>query len=98
MTGAEAGNLLPRKDRMLRIQRSSNGEVLFTLSGRPDAEHIAEWEALIRSEANGRRIVLDLKNLTLVGQDAINFLERCEGNGITLQNWAGYAREGVTGQ
>ncbi len=31
----------------------------------------AELEALIRSEAKGRRIVLELKNLTLVGQDAI---------------------------
>jgi hypothetical protein len=36
----------------------------------------AELKALIRPEAKGRRIVLDLKDLTLVGQDAIAFLDR----------------------
>jgi hypothetical protein len=30
--------------------------------------------------------ILDLKNLTLAGQDAIAFLDRCEANGITLKN------------
>ena len=81
---------------MLRIQRSANGEVVFTLSGRMDEEDIAELETLIRSEANGRRIVLDLKNLTLVGQDAIAFLDRCEANGITLKNCPAYVREWIT--
>jgi hypothetical protein len=37
------------------------GKVVFTLSGRMDKEHIAELEALIKSEAEGRRIALDLK-------------------------------------
>ena len=45
---------------MLRIQRSANGEVVFTLSGQMDEEDIAGLETLIRSETNGRRIVLDL--------------------------------------
>ena len=35
-----------------------------------EEEDIAELEALVRSETKGRRMVLDLKNLTLVGQDA----------------------------
>ena len=83
---------------MLRIQRSSNGQVVFTLSGRIDEEHIAELETLIRSEANGCRIVLDLKDLTLAGQDAVRFLERCEADGITLTNCAGYVREWITRQ
>jgi hypothetical protein len=83
---------------MLRIQRSSNGQVVFTVSGRIDEEHIAELETLISSEANGRHIVLDLKNLTLAGQDAIRFLERCEADGITLTNCAGYVREWITRQ
>jgi hypothetical protein len=83
---------------MLRIQRSAHGEVVFTLSGRLGEEHIAELETLIRSETNGRRIVLDLKDLTLVGQDTINFLERCEAESITLQNCAGYVREWITRQ
>lgn len=83
---------------MLRIQRLSNGQVVFALSGRIDEEHIAELETLIRSEANGRRIVLDLKDLTLAGQDAISFLERCEADGIALMNCAIYVREWITRQ
>jgi hypothetical protein len=83
---------------MLRIQRSGNEEVIFTLSGRIDEEDIAELETLIRSEADGRRIVLDLKDLTLAGRDAINFLDRCEADGIALKNCAGYIREWITRQ
>ena len=42
---------------MLRIQRSANGEVIFTLSGQMDEEPMAELERLITSEPNGSRIV-----------------------------------------
>jgi len=52
-----------KKGQMLKLQRSSNGQVVSTLSGEIDEEQIAELEALIRSEAKGRRIVLDLKDL-----------------------------------
>ena len=83
---------------MLKIQRTSNGQVVFALSGRMDEEHIAELETLIRSGTNGRRIVLDLKDLTLAGQEAISFLERCEADGITLMNCAAYVREWITRQ
>ena len=83
---------------MLRIQRSVNGEVVFTLSGQMDEESMAELETLINSEPNGRRIVLDLKNLTLVTEDAINFLERCESNSITLENCPPYIREWIRRQ
>jgi hypothetical protein len=83
---------------MLRIERSSNGQVVFMLSGRMDEEHIGELETLIRSEADGRQIALDLKDLTLAGQDAIRFLERCEADGIALMNCAGYVREWITRQ
>ena len=83
---------------MLRIQRSENGEVVFTLSGQMDEEPIAELETLISSEANGRRIALDLKDLTLVNENGISFLERCEAKRITLKNCAGYIREWITRQ
>jgi anti-anti-sigma regulatory factor len=81
---------------MLRIRRSANGQVVFTLSGRMDEEDIAILETLTRAEAKGRQIVLDLKDLTLVGRDAINFLGRCEADGITLRNCSGYVREWIT--
>ncbi len=83
---------------MLRIQRSVNGEVVYTLSGQMDEEPIAELETLINSEANGRRIVLDLKDLTLANEDAITFLERCESNSITLENCPPYIREWIKRQ
>ena len=83
---------------MLRIQRSENGEVVFTLSGQMDEEPIAELETLINAEANGRRIVLDLKDLTLVNEDAITFLEHCESKNITLENCPPYIREWIKRQ
>jgi hypothetical protein len=84
---------LPGKDRMLRIRRSANDEVVFTLSGQMEEESIAELETLIGSEAKGRRIVLDLKDVTLVNENAITFLVRCGANSITLMNCPAYVRE-----
>jgi hypothetical protein len=83
---------------VLKIQRSSNGQVTYMLSGQIEEEDIAELEALIRSEAKGNCMVLDLKNLTLVGQDTIVFLNRCEENGITLKNCPAYIREWIKGE
>jgi formate hydrogenlyase transcriptional activator len=78
---------------MLRIHRKANGEVVFTLSGRIDKEHIAELEALIAAEGKDRRIILDLKDMTLTGQDGINFLAQCEAADIALANCDPYVRE-----
>jgi hypothetical protein len=83
---------------MLRIHKSENEQVVFTLSGQMDEKDITELETLVRSERNGRPVVLDLRDLTLVGRDAISFLERCEADGITLKNCAGYVREWITRQ
>jgi hypothetical protein len=81
---------------MLKIQRSPNGPVVFALIGQMDDEQIAELETMMSSEAKGIPIVMDLKDLTLAGQDAINFLGRCEAAGITLMKCAGYVREWIT--
>jgi hypothetical protein len=90
---------LPGKDRMLRIRRSANGEVVFTLSGQmEEQEPIAELETLISSEASGSRIVLDLKDVTLFNENAITFLVRCEVNGITLMNCPAYVRGWINAQ
>ena len=80
---------------MLRIRRSANSEVVFTLSGQMDEESIAELETQINSEETGRRIVLELKDLTLVNEDAVRFLVRCEANSITLENCPAYVREWI---
>ena len=83
---------------MLKITRAANGEVVIKLSGRMDAENIGELETLVREEAKGRRIVLDLKDLTLVDQDAVSFLKRCEADNITLKNCPAYIREWIMGE
>jgi len=61
-----------------------------------DAENIGDVETLVRKEDEGRAIVLDLKDLTLVDQDAVSFLKRCEANNITLKNCPAYIREWIT--
>ncbi len=81
---------------MLRITRATNGEVVIKLSGRMDTENVGELETLVREEAQGRRIVLDLRDLTLADQEAVSFLKRCEEDNITLKNCPAYIREWIT--
>jgi anti-anti-sigma regulatory factor len=83
---------------MLRIHRKDNRDVIFTLSGRIDKENIAELEALISGEGKDRRVVLDLKDMTLTGQDGIDFLAQCEAAGIAIVNCDPYVREWITRQ
>ena len=83
---------------MLRIDREANGDVVFTLSGRIEKEHIAELEALIAAEGKDRRIVFDLRELTLTGQDGMAFLAQCEAAGIALANCDPYLREWIARQ
>lgn len=81
---------------MLKIKRAANGEVVFTLSGRMDAENTAEFKELVGSEPKGRRMVFDLKDLTLVDQDAVSFLKHCEADSVKLKNCPAYIREWIT--
>ena len=61
-------------------------------------DDIAELQALIGCEANRGQVVLDLKDLTLVCGDAINFLVRRESDGVTLENCPAYVREWMNRQ
>ena len=83
---------------MLRIHRKANGEVVFTLSGQLDQEHVPELEALIAAEGKDRRIILDLRDMTLTGQDGINFLAQYEAADIGLANCDPFVREWITRQ
>lgn len=67
----------------------------MTISGQIDKEHIGELEALIAAEEKDRRIILDLKDMTLTGEDGIAFLARCEAAGIELVNCDPYVREWI---
>jgi len=70
--------------------------VVFALIGRIDKEHIAELEALIGAEGKDCRIIFDLKDMTLTGEDGIVFLARCERDGVGLVNCDPYVREWIT--
>jgi anti-anti-sigma regulatory factor len=83
---------------MLRIHRKANGEVVFTLSGRLDKGNMRELERVIGTEGKDRPIILDLKDMTLTGQDGISFLAQCEAADISLVNCDPYVREWVTRQ
>jgi len=72
---------------MLRTRRTENGRVLFTLSGRIEtADDIKQLRELIALETSGKQLILDLRDVTLVNQDAVKFLHLCEADGIKLQN------------
>jgi len=83
---------------MLKIERTANGEVVFTLTGRMGADNVNELENLIKAEASCRRVVLDLKDLRLVDQEVVSFLRRCEADSIQLENCPAYIREWITGE
>lgn len=71
---------------MLRIERSANGQVVFTLSGRMQMEDIEQLQQLLGVETPAQSVTFDLRDVTLVNQDAVTFLAGCEANGIKLQN------------
>ncbi len=83
---------------MLRIQREANGEVVLRISGRLEERNLAELKTIIESDETDRRIVLDLRELTLVDQEAVRFLEHCDSNSIELQNCAPYICEWIERQ
>jgi ABC-type transporter Mla MlaB component len=96
-TTISAGEVgIRERGQMLKITRVANGEVVFTVSGRLDAENLDELKTLINSEANHHRMNLDLKELTLVDQGAVGFLIRCETDNIRLKNCPAYIREWIT--
>jgi len=80
----------------LKIEKTANGKwVLFTLSGRIEAQHIAELRTLLAFRAVGRSVVLDLREIRLVDRDAVRFLARCELDGVRLQNCPAYIAEWI---
>ena len=80
---------------MLKIQRSVNGRVVFTLSGRIEAEDVRELRQLLALEKAGQDVALDLRDVTLVNQDAVKFLAGCEADSIKLDNCPAYIREWI---
>ena len=71
---------------MLRIRRTESGPILFTLSGRIETEDIKQLEEALADETSGKQLILDLRDVTLVNEDAVRFLRRCEVGGTKLDN------------
>jgi len=80
---------------MRKIQRSANGGVVFALSGQIEAEDVKELRQLLALEKAEQQVVLDLRNATLVNQDAVKFLACCEADSIKLENCPAYIREWI---
>jgi hypothetical protein len=88
------GDYLERATIVLRIQRHAVGEmVILILSGRIEAQHIPELQALIDAESEG--ISLDLGEVNLVDLEAVRFLRRSEAKGIRIDRWPAYVREWI---
>jgi len=80
---------------MLRIQRAANGKIVYTLSGRIDAEDVAELRRLFGLESSALHIALNLKELVRVDGDGVEFLAGCEAEGIALENCPAYVRKWI---
>jgi anti-anti-sigma regulatory factor len=82
---------------MLKIQRSANGRVVvFTVSGRIEAEDVKDLRQLLDLETAGQQhLVLNLRDVTLVNEGAVKFLADCEADSIKLENCPAYIREWI---
>jgi len=80
---------------MLRIHKGPEGPAFmtFSLSGRIQPEHVVELGTLLQAEH--RQVILDLKEVTLVGCEAVRFLRLCESRGIEIRNCPAYVREWI---
>src|SRR5690348_6642078 len=81
----------------LRIDISDERDrVVFTLTGRIQAEQISELQTLVKSESPNRGLVLDLEEVKLVDRDAVRFLAKIETDGAKLRNCSAFVREWIS--
>jgi hypothetical protein len=78
---------------LLKIQRTMDRTVAFTVSGQLDAENVGELCQLIDAEPAGAVVVLDLTDLLLADRDAVRLLrDRETGGRVVLRNCPAYIR------
>jgi anti-anti-sigma regulatory factor len=70
---------------------------IFALSGRIRGEDVTALEQLMKSVADDRNIILDLKEVRLVDLDVVKFLAGCESQGAILENCPLYVRDWIIG-
>jgi hypothetical protein len=77
-----------------RIETAARGRfTVFTLSGRIEAQAIAELRRLLELQTDCCDIVLDLQDVTVVNRDVMRFFVSCEADGVNLENCTPYIRE-----
>jgi len=81
----------------LRIDISDERDrVVFTLTGRIQAEQVSELQALLKSDLPDHSLVVDLKEVKLVDRDAVRFLGEVEAQGARLRNCSAFVREWIS--
>jgi hypothetical protein len=80
---------------MLKIQRAANAQNVFTLTGRIEAEDVKNLKQVLSEEGDAHKVVLDLKDVTIVSRDAVDFLAGCQTRGITLENCPSYIQKWI---
>jgi anti-anti-sigma regulatory factor len=78
---------------MLRITRvTDTGTPTLILSGRIGAEQLPDVRRSVQAE-EARDLVLDLREVTLVDMEVVQFFLRCEQDGIRIAHCPAYVRE-----
>jgi anti-anti-sigma regulatory factor len=76
------------------VQRGAN---VFALSGVLDTEHATRLQELLATATAGR-VVLDLKDVTLVDRAAVQFLAHAQSAGTELVNCPEYVRSWIAAE
>ncbi len=78
---------------MLKITLATEaGSTRVIVSGRIGAPQLPDLRQLLEAET-ASHVVLDLTEVSLVDEDVVQFLLRCEGRGIGLIGCPAYIRE-----
>ena len=78
----------------MKIEKASQrGKTTVRLSGHFQAEHIEELNKELHD--NGPRLVLDMKEVTVVDVEVVRFLGTREAKGVTIAHCPRYVREWI---
>ena len=78
---------------MWKIQTLSDDKdnVIFSLSGRLQADQVEELRELLSAET--RKVTFDLKEVNIVDREIITFFYRCSAIGVQLKNCPAYIEQ-----
>jgi len=82
-----------------RIERvlSPDGFAVLRVSGRIDCTRVETLrESMEKEETTKGKLAIDLAEVTLVSQEAVEVLAAAEANGIELRNCPAYVREWIS--